>query len=143
MLSVEAANVGVVDLMRCVVVDVVHGCCVVCSPGVSCLIVNCAEFCVGADVHGVCVFANLLMLFQLADHGGDVGPWRRGGGGCGSGGGVVNVTQRLEGPLPVVLTLLPSPSAVRCRDGVGDRRQWWRRRRRRGAPHRSGGGLAK
>ena len=75
MLSVEAANVGVVDLMRCVVVDVVHGCCVVCSPGVSCLIVNCAEFCVGADVHSVCVCANLLMLFQLAVCGGDVGPW--------------------------------------------------------------------
>ena len=31
-LSVEAANVGVVNLMCCVVVDVVHGCCDVCSP---------------------------------------------------------------------------------------------------------------
>ena len=45
-LSVEAANVSVVDLMCCVVVDVMHGCCVVCSPGVSSLVVNCAEFCV-------------------------------------------------------------------------------------------------
>ena len=76
MLSVKAANVGVVDLMRCVVVDVVHGCCVVCSPGVSCLIVNCAEFCVCADVHSCCVFANLLMLFQLTVRGGDAEPWR-------------------------------------------------------------------
>ena len=48
MLSVEAANVSVVDFMCCVVVNVVPGCCVVCSPGVSCLVVNCAEFCVCA-----------------------------------------------------------------------------------------------
>ena len=128
MLSVEAANVGVVDLMRCVVVNVVHGCCVVCSPGVSCLIVNCAEFCVGADVHSVCVCANLLMLFQLAVCGGDVGPW--GWNGCGGGGGAVYVSQRLEGPLPVVVTLLPSPSAERCREGVGGGEGV-------GAPHRS------
>ena len=65
-LSVEAANVSVVDLMCCVVVDVMHGCCVVCSPCVSSLVVNCAEFCVCADVHCVCVRANLLVLFQRA-----------------------------------------------------------------------------
>ena len=41
-LSVEAANVGVADWMCCVVVNVVHGCCVVYSPGVSCLVVNSA-----------------------------------------------------------------------------------------------------
>ena len=86
MLSVEAANVGVVNLMCCVVVDVVHGCCVVCSPGVSSLEVNCAKFCVCADVHCVCVCANLLLLFQHAVScgggcGQDVGPRRQDSGG--------------------------------------------------------------
>ena len=85
-LSVEAANVGVVNLMCCVVVDVVHGCCVVCSPGVSSLVVNCAEFCVCADVHCVCVCASLLLFFQHAVScgggcGEDVGLWRRVGSG--------------------------------------------------------------
>ena len=93
-LSVEAANVGVVDLMRCVVVDVVHGCCVVCSPGVSSLVVNCAEFCVCADVHCVCVCANFLVLFQCAVGCGggcreNVGPWRQDSGGRVS---VVNIS---------------------------------------------------
>ena len=76
MLSVKAANVCVVDLVRCVVVYVVLGCCVVCSPGVSCLIVDCAELCVCADVHSVCVFANIFLLFQLAVRGADAEPWR-------------------------------------------------------------------
>ena len=67
-LSVEAANVSVVDLMCCVVVDVMHGCCVVCSPCVSSLVVNCAEFCVCADVHCVCVRANPLLLLCLLIH---------------------------------------------------------------------------
>ena len=85
-LSVEAANVSVVDLMCCVVVDVMHGCCVVCSPCVSSLVVNCAEFCVCADVHCVCVRANLLLFFQRAVScgggcGEDVGLWRRVGSG--------------------------------------------------------------
>ena len=41
-LSVEAANVSVVDLLHCAVVYVVQGCCVACSPGVPSLIVYCA-----------------------------------------------------------------------------------------------------
>ena len=65
-LCVEAANVGVADWVCCVVVNVVHGCCVVCSPSVSCLVVNSAEFCVCANVHNVCVRANLLVFFQHA-----------------------------------------------------------------------------
>ena len=85
-LCVEAANVGVADWVCCVVVNVVHGCCVVCSPSVSCLVVNSAEFCVCANVHNVCVRANLLVFFQHAASSGggcsgDVGLWRHGGGG--------------------------------------------------------------
>ena len=55
-------------LIRCVVffADVVHGSCVVSSSSVSCLIVDGAEFCVGASVHCVSVCASLLMFFQLA-----------------------------------------------------------------------------
>ena len=125
-LGVEAANVGVVNLMCCFVVDVVH---VVCSHGVSSLVVNCAEFCVCANVHCVCVRANLLVLFQhvVSCCGGcreAVGLWRRVSGGWV---GMVNISERLEGSLPVVVSLLTSPSAVWRREGAGGWRQWGRR----------------
>ena len=42
MFGIQAANVRVVDDVCSVVVDVVECCCVLGSPGVSCLIVCCA-----------------------------------------------------------------------------------------------------
>ena len=66
---IKAADVSVVDLLCCVVVNVVHCCGVVCSPGVSGLIVNCAEFCVCAGVHSAVasdvVSANLCIVVQM------------------------------------------------------------------------------
>ena len=96
-LCVEAANVGVADQVCCVVVNVVHGGCVVCSPRVSCLVVNSADFCVSANVHSVCACANLLVFFQQEGRSGggcgrDVGLWGRGGS-VRVGGGLVDISE--------------------------------------------------